>query len=149
MEILDHLSGWDFPAWIIVTLLIINIFKSPIASVLFERFPQMANSHFSSIAQDKADRREFAQQMELERLKSELLRSEQEREAQQEREGNYFEILKELVGFIKTSIMDKIDSHDQRIVQELSNINKSIDRLARKIGTDKTGDFLLNRIGDK
>ena len=115
----------------------------------------MADSHFGSIAKDKADRREFQQQKDLELLRSDLAAAEAARKTaevnnkqQIERERTYTAIIDNQFIFMQKLVDTQLISVEASIVTEIKSLKMSFDRLTRQVrGDDTTQNILLKRLG--
>ncbi len=123
----------NLPLWIVVTLLMLNLFREPIASFLFDKFPAMTTDHFSSIAKDATDRREFEQQKELELLRAKLGAAEAERKQQVERERTYTAIIDNQFQFMQKMIDTGLIELEASIVSEIKSLRQIIERLNRQV----------------
>jgi hypothetical protein len=131
------------------------MFRKPLADFLLNRFPRMADSHFGSIAKDKADRREFQQHKDLELLRSDLAAAEAARKTaevnnrqQIERERTYTAIIDNQFIFMQKLVDTQLISVEASIVTEIKSLKMSFDRLARQVrGDDTTQNILLKRLG--
>lgn len=53
----------DWPVWLVVTLLLINIFREPLSALVKDAVPQAVQEHFRHRASREADREEFEQNL--------------------------------------------------------------------------------------
>lgn len=151
MEALDALPP-NLPVWVLTAIILLNMFQRPIGEFLIKTFPTMANKHFSAKAKDAADKREFEQGKEEALLRERLAESEANRQRQLEREQQYFNIINRSISFSQETLLKEIDKVSPPIVEELSNLRRSIDRLAARYDgrTESTQHRILDRItGEK
>lgn len=124
------MSQW--PTWLLVTLLIINLFREQIGAFI----PQALREHFTFRAKRKADKEEHQQQTEDTLLQSklkaedELLQS--KLEAEQElrlrkswREEQWVEILKQKDSWIQEELDGRLKENTKllgKILEQMSNV---------------------------
>lgn len=120
------------PLWILIALILLDMFKGPVGDFIGKRFPAMADKHFASKAKDAADRREFEQDKEAALLRERLAESEANRQRQIEREQQYFNIINRAITFSQETLLKEIDKISPPIVEEIAGLRRSIDRLAER-----------------
>lgn len=71
---MDTLTVSDnLPAWVLVILLILNLFKQPLGQLLAGAVPQAIREHFRHLAERQADREEFEQSQQSRLTKTQEL----------------------------------------------------------------------------
>jgi hypothetical protein len=148
----------NLPTWILILVIVLNLFKEPISSLISERFPQMANSHFGSISKDKSDRREFEQQKELEVLRNDLASADAIRKAgelttkqQIERERTYTAIIDNQFLFMQKLVDNNLIHLEVSLISEIKALRGSFERLSRMMrdSDDPIREKLLKKIEDE
>lgn len=155
MEELNKIE--NLPMWGLVLILLLNLFREPLAKLIFDVFPGMADRHFGALAKDKSDRREFDQKKAYETLKSdlELLGAAQKTsdnifDRQTEREKTYIKIIDNQFAFMHKLIDVKFIKLETTIVEEITSLKKSFDLLTKELYASSprssTREILLKRI---
>jgi hypothetical protein len=138
----------NLPMWIMITIILLNMFQKPIGEFMVKTFPIMAGKHFAAKDKAEADKREFEQDREAALLREKLAESEANRQRQQEREQQYFQIINRSITFSQETLLKEIDKVSPPIVDEIAGLRRSIDRLAERYEgkNSRTQDKILDHI---
>lgn len=148
-ELLESLKNFDLPNWMFFIIISLLIFKDQIFEIA-RKIPFLANAHFAHKAKSAESNSKFEQDKEYKILQDKLEASEDARTQQKVREEQYFKIINDAMHFSQTVLLTKIDSTENVILQELNNLQRSVDRLSRTVnGKSKTQDIILERLEKK
>lgn len=142
--VLDISQIPGLPVWIAVILLVLNLFRDPLSSLMATAMPQ----HFKHLATTKSSQREFEQETERLALQEKLDAADAERSERQQREERLLGLIENHHNWLKEIVGVEFVQSRQEMGDGFSRMERQIARLAREIHGDRpdTGDYLLEHI---